>query len=244
MFIKEGIAVDSENKDALFKLLRFESRNGKPKEFKSLEDYIGAMQPGQEKIYFLVNPNFDVAIKSPFLEPFRGSKIDVLILSNNVDEILFQQNGDFKGKRFINVESSYDEISKDLGKGVEDEVIARGKIPEEDITPFCLWVKNELSGLIGKVQVSRRLKDTPAIMSGQMSSSMRLMMQMMEQSGQNIQNQNLDHIAQEQTLELNTSHPIIVNLNGLRKKNKVVASLVCRQLLDNVMVASGIPYNV
>jgi len=89
MFIKEGIAVDSENKDALFKLLRFESRNGKPKEYKSLEDYIGAMQPGQEKIYFLVNPNFDLAIKSPFLEPFRGSKIDVLILSNNVDEILF-----------------------------------------------------------------------------------------------------------------------------------------------------------
>ena len=43
MFIKEGIAVDSENKDALFKLLRFESRNGKPKEYKSLEDYIGAM---------------------------------------------------------------------------------------------------------------------------------------------------------------------------------------------------------
>ena len=244
MFIKEGIAVDSENKDALFKLLRFESRNGKAREFKSLEDYIAAMQPGQEKIYFLVNPNFDLAVKSPFLEPFRGSKIDVLILSNNVDEILFQQNGDFKGKRFINVESSYDEISKDLGKGVEDEVLARGKIPEEDITPFCLWVKNELSGLIGKVQISRRLKDTPAIMSGQMSSSMRLMMQMMEQNGQNIQNQNLDQIAQEQTLELNTSHPMIVNLNTLRKKNKIVASLVCRQLLDNVMVASGIPYNI
>jgi HSP90 family molecular chaperone len=151
MFLKEGIAVDAENKDALFKLLRFETRNSKPREWSSLEDYIAKMAPGQEKIYFIVSPSFDSAVRSPFLEPFKGSNIDVLILANNVDEVLFQQNGDFKGKRFVNVESSYDEISKDLGKGVEDEVASRGKIPEEDITPFCLWLKNELSGLIGKV---------------------------------------------------------------------------------------------
>ena len=100
------------------------------------------------------------------MEPFKGSKIDVLVLNNNVDEVLFQQNGDFKGKRFINIESSYDEIAKDLGKSHEEEVHARTKVPEEDITPFCLWVKSELSGLIGKVQVSKRLKETPAILSG------------------------------------------------------------------------------
>lgn len=134
------------------------------------------MQPNQEKIYFIVNPSYEHAVKSPFMEPFKGSKIDVIILNNNVDEVLFQQNGDYKGKRFINIESSYDEISKDLGSHVENEVASRSKIPEEDITPFCLWIKHELTGLIGKVQVSRRLKETPAILSGQMSSSMRIMM--------------------------------------------------------------------
>ena len=139
------------------------------------------MQPNQEKIYFIVNANYDLALNSPFMEPFKSTKLDVLILSNNVDEILFQQNGDFKGKRFVNVESSYDEIAKDIGKGHEDEVATRSRIPEQDITPFCLWVKNELNTVIGKVQVSKRLKETPAILSGQMSSSMRLMMQMMEQ---------------------------------------------------------------
>jgi HSP90 family molecular chaperone len=184
MFIKEGIAVDAENKDALFKLLRFESRNGKAREYKSLEDYIAAMQPNQEKIYFIVNPSFELACKSPYMEPFKRSKLDVLILNNNVDEVLFQQNGDFKGKRFVNIESSYDEISKDLGNDHSEEVMKNSKIPEEDITPFCLWIKSELSGLIGKVQVSKRLKETPAILSGQMSSSMRIMMQMMENSGQ------------------------------------------------------------
>lgn len=57
-------------------------------------------------------------------------------------------------------------------------------------------------------------------------------------------NANLDKIAAEQTLELNTGHPVIVNLNLLRKKNKVAASLVARQMLDNVMIASGIPFNI
>lgn len=73
---------------------------------------------------------------------------------------------------------------------------------------------------------------------------MRIMMQMMENSGQAVSSQSMEQIAQEQTLELNTAHPLVVNLNTLRKKNKVAASLAVRQLLDNVMVASGIPYNV
>lgn len=85
------------------------------------------------------------------MEPFKNSKLDVLILNNNVDEVLFQQNGDFKNKRFVNIESSYDEISKDLGSHHEQDVAKSTKIPEDDITPFCLWVKSELSGLIGKV---------------------------------------------------------------------------------------------
>lgn len=82
MYIKEGITVDNENKEALFRLLRFETRNGKAREYHSLEDYVTNMQQGQEKIYFYVNPQYDMAIRSPFLEPFKNSKIDVLILSN------------------------------------------------------------------------------------------------------------------------------------------------------------------
>ena len=88
-FVKEGIAVDTENKDALFKLMRFQSRNKGKSELLSLDDYVKDMEPNQQKIYFIVNPVYDYALKSPFLEPFKDSKIDVLILSNNVDEILF-----------------------------------------------------------------------------------------------------------------------------------------------------------
>ena len=68
------------------------------------------------------------------------------------------------------------------------EADARNKIPDEDITGLCLWMKNELSKHIGKVTISKRLRDTPAIISGQMSSSMRIMMQMMEQGQGNAPN--------------------------------------------------------
>lgn len=107
-------------------------------------------------------------------------------------------------------------------------------------------MKNELSQHIGKVTISKRLRDTPAIISGQMSSSMRIMMQMMEQGqGHAPNSQQLEQIARDQTLELNAGHPLIVNLNKLRKTNdKKLASLVARQMLDNVLAQSGIPYDV
>ena len=90
MFIKEGIAVDTENKDALFRLLRFTSKQKGASELCSIEDYIENMEEGQEKIYFIVNPDYNAALASPYMEPFKGSDLDVLILTNNIDEILFQ----------------------------------------------------------------------------------------------------------------------------------------------------------
>lgn len=179
-FLKEGIAVDAENKEALFRLLRFVSRGNGASELMSLDDYVKEMKEGQEKIYFIVNPVYDAALRSPYMEPFKDTDIDVLVLTNNVDEILFQQSTDWKGKKFVNIESSYEEIAKDIGKKSAEDSIARSRIPEEDITTFCLWLKNDLKDSIGKVTISKRLKDTPAILTGQMSSSMRVMMQMME----------------------------------------------------------------
>ncbi len=174
-FIKEGIAVDQDNKDALIRLLRFNSKFEGAKKLVSLDEYIDKMKEGQQKIYYIVNAQYEAALKSPFMEPFKDSDLDVLILTNNVDEILFQQNSEFKGKRFISIETNFEEIQKDLGNKSELESIERNRLPEEEITSFCLWLKNSLAGHIGKVSISKRLKDTPAILSGQVSSSMRVM---------------------------------------------------------------------
>ena len=131
-----------------------------------------------------------------------------------------------------------------MGLSNENEIADRSRIPEDDITPFCLWLKEELREHIGKVSISKRLKDTPAIITGNVSSSLRMMMQMMESQGNIAEgSEQLNRARQESILELNAAHPIVVNLNQLRKVNKTASKLVARQFLDNVMVQSGIPFD-
>jgi molecular chaperone HtpG/TNF receptor-associated protein 1 len=104
-------------------------------------------------------------MSSPFMEPFKGTDIPVLILTNNIDEFCFNQLGTYKNKKLVNVESSYDEISKDVGKK-EGEAEISSRIPEDDVTSFCLWLKQELEPSISKVSLSKRLKDQPAVVVG------------------------------------------------------------------------------
>lgn len=183
-------------------------------------------------------------MKSPFMEPFKGTDVPVLILTNNIDEVCFQQSGQYKNKKFSNIETSYDEIAKDLGKQDEFESVSSiSRIPEEDVTTFSLWLKSEMAPMVTKVTLSKRLKDTPAIVVGQVSSSMRMMMQMMEQAQSGGGQQNLEQAFGNQTLEINPAHPIIVNLNHLRKQDIKLGSLVAKQLLDNILLQSGIPYD-
>ena len=210
----------------------------------SLAEYVDGMKDGQDKIYYIVNQQYDLAMKSPYMEPFKNSDLDILILTNNVDEILFQQNSDYKGKKFVSVESNFDEIQKDLGLDTDSDSMAKSRIPENDISPFCIWLKEELKQNIGKVKISKRLTDTPAIVSGEMSSSMRIMMQMMEAQGQINDPNIMKNAAKDQTLEINASHPIIVNLNQLRKKDKVTGSLIAKKLMDSVLLISGIPFDM
>ena len=75
-----------------------------------------------------------------------------------------------------------EDIKKDLGIEGDDEV--KSRLPEDEVTGFCLWLKDSLSSKIAKVQLSRRLTNTPAIVIGEMSSSMYMMMQMLQASGQ------------------------------------------------------------
>lgn len=81
----------------------------------SLDDYCESMVEGQKKIYFVCAPSMDIAKENPFLKQFDGTDIPVLVLVNNVDEIIFQQVQNYKGHSFVNIESSFEEVSRDLG---------------------------------------------------------------------------------------------------------------------------------
>jgi len=79
-FLKEGIAVDRDNQEPLFRLIRVLSKKNGAKAFVSLDEYVEGMEEGQEKIYFVVNQDYNLALKSAFMEPFKNSDVDVLVL--------------------------------------------------------------------------------------------------------------------------------------------------------------------
>lgn len=88
--MKEGTQSDPENKDALFRLLRYQANfTDKQNEIVSLEDYASKMVKDQNKIYFAFGQNYDAAMKSPFYEPFVGKDVPVLIITNQLDEFCF-----------------------------------------------------------------------------------------------------------------------------------------------------------
>jgi TNF receptor-associated protein 1 len=93
-FLKEGLMMDSENKEALMKLMRYPASFTDSKSLISMDDYVKKMKAGQEKIYYVSAPNKEAALGNPFMEPFKGTDAPpVLIVTNNVDEICFQQIG-------------------------------------------------------------------------------------------------------------------------------------------------------
>jgi molecular chaperone HtpG len=99
--LKEGTQSDPENKDALFRLLRFNVNYlNKSNAYISLEDYKSKMVDGQSKIYFAFGNSYDSAMKSPFYEPFKGKEVPVIILTNQLDEFCLTSSGEYKGMQF------------------------------------------------------------------------------------------------------------------------------------------------
>lgn len=99
--------------------------------------------------------------------------------------MIFQQISTYRGFTFVNVESGYEEIANDVEIKQKDEDINRPSIPEEEITNFCLWLKEHTKPFVGKVTISKRIKSTPAVLYGQVSANMRMIMTMMQTQAEN-----------------------------------------------------------
>eukprot|EP00825_Cyclidium_porcatum_P027543 TRINITY_DN2965_c0_g1_i4.p2 TRINITY_DN2965_c0_g1~~TRINITY_DN2965_c0_g1_i4.p2 ORF type:complete len:764 (-),score=161.39 TRINITY_DN2965_c0_g1_i4:504-2795(-) len=260
IFIKEGVAMDFENQSELLKLCRYYCNY--TSEFITIQDYIKKMGKDQKKIYYLLGPSREHCLSSPYMEPFRDTEIPVLFLTIHIDEMVFRQLEKYQDFKFCNLENDFSELQKDLFKEAEqsktdgkkpeeqkqqDQQKKKPKqtketkvgVPEEDYTPFCLWIRNELQPLVTKVSVSKTLRDSPAIIVSNISSGMRQMMMMMDRQ-QNAQSQQLD---KNFTFEINPKHELIVKLNKIRKYDAQTSSIITKQLLDNCMVTTGIQLN-
>ncbi|MCH8538787.1 MAG: molecular chaperone HtpG [Alkalimonas sp.] len=204
--LKEGPAEDFANKEKIAGLLRFAStHNEDATQNVSLADYLGRMKEGQDDIYFLVADNFEAAKHSPHLEVFRKKGIEVLLLSDRIDEWLMQHLTEFEQKKFRSVAKGGLDLSK-----LDDESDKEAqKASEEAFASTIERFKTALGDQVKDVQVSHRLTDSPACVVTDEQDMSTQMMKLMESVGQKVpevkpifelnpEHQLVKHVADEQ----------------------------------------------
>jgi molecular chaperone HtpG len=229
-FFKEGIATDHAHRDAIAKLLRFETSMTEKGEVISLADYIGRMKEDQKAIYYQVAPSRTTIEAGPYVESFKAKGFEVLYMYEAIDEYVVSSLHEFEGKALHAVNS--DKI--DLG----DDTPAEGEaLSEEATTGLCDWLKETLTTGVETVRPGKRLLSSPALVltpDGEMTPQLRQMMRAMNKDG--------DLPIAKVILEINPRHPIIRRLAEAKTDaaQGETATLIAEQVLDNALLSAGL----
>jgi molecular chaperone HtpG len=226
-FLKEGIVTDFTHKEALGKLLRYESSTLEPGKVTSLTDYLKRMPADQKEIYCQLAANRGAAEASPYFEVFKERKWEVLFLYDAWDEFVMEHLRTFEGKELRLAEKA------ELNLSAKKE----GALSEDAAKSLSQWLKETLGDKVHEVRVSQRLVDSPAVVVDSdkyMTSSMRRIMKAMKQPD------GPEMPAAKQDFEFNPAHPIMARLDAMRQKDAALAGSVAEQLLDNARVAAGL----
>ncbi|MFZ5443129.1 MAG: molecular chaperone HtpG [Myxococcota bacterium] len=223
--LKEGIGEDLLNRDKLAKLLRFASTHtDTADETVSLADYVARMKPGQEKIFYVTAESFNAAKHSPHLEVFRKKGVEVLLLSDAVDEWVVSHLPDFEGKALVSVAKG----GLDLGK-LEDE--AEKQAQEKEASEFkelAEKLKKSLGERVKDVRVTHRLTDSAACLVADEYDLSGNMARILKSAGRAVP-------TSKPILEINPRHPVVSRLKGEEARFDDWSSV----LFDQALLAEG-----
>ncbi len=181
--LKEGPAEDSANKDAIAKLMRFASTHeDNSMQSASLAQYIERKKEGQDKIYYVVADSFEAAKNSPHLEVFRKKGIEVLLMSDRIDEWLVSHLTEFDGKQLQSVTRG----GLDLGDMDDAETKEAQEKLEQEFDSVVTRIKTALDGKAKDVKLSQRLTDSPACIVADEHDMSSQMMKLMQSVGQEV----------------------------------------------------------
>lgn len=203
--LKEGPAEDFANKDKIAQLLRFATTHtDSESQTVSLKEYVARMQPGQEKIYYITADNFIAAKNSPLLELFRKKNIEVLLLTDRVDEWLVAHLQEFEGKKWQSVSQG----ALDLGN-LDDKKQSEEKKAEAESTYKTVLekMKQQLGDRVKDIRLTQRLTDSPACVVFDEHELSGHMQRMLKAAGQAVPQS-------KPILELNPDHPMIQKVKG------------------------------
>jgi molecular chaperone HtpG len=229
--LKEGPIEDMANKDRVAKLLYFASTHNAEKDSAgdeqnvTLSDYISRMQEGQDKIYYSVADNYTAAKNSPHLEVFKKKGIEVLLLSDRVDEWLVSHLTEFDGKKLQSVARGTLDIDKEGDKKELEEA-------EKSYSSVIEHATKVLQGKVKEIRLSQRLTDSPSCLVLEENDMSTQMQQIMEAAGQYAPKT-------EPVLELNPEHDLVKKLNDIT--DDVQFEDYAELLFEQAQLAAGAP---
>lgn len=225
--MKEGPAEDFANKEKIAGLLRFASTQGDDGEqIVGLADYLARAKEGQDKIYYLTGETYAQVKNSPHLEVFRKKGIEVLLLTDRIDEWLMSYLSEFDGKSFVDVARG----DLDLGNLDSEEDKKAAEEVAKSKEGLVERIKTALGDAVSEVRVSHRLTDSPAILAiGEQDLGLQ-MRQILEASGQKVPDS-------KPIFEFNPAHPLVEKLDNEQSEERF--GDLSHILFDQAALAAG-----
>lgn len=211
--LKEGPAEDYQNRERLFKLCRFASTHeDNPQQVVSLQDYVGRMKPEQSKIYYLIADNVAAAKNSPHLEYFKAQGLEVLLLSDKVDEWLMSHLTEFDGKPLQSImQGDLESVLNDQKDSETNSDATQADdqtVPEEKTGPHAAvltQLETTLTDVVKAVRVTSRLTDSPCCLVADQNEMSQHLKRLLASAGQVVPES-------KPVLELNMDHPLVQRL--------------------------------
>ncbi|ALJ34137.1 molecular chaperone HtpG [Azospirillum brasilense] len=230
--LKEGLYDDYEHRDDLLKLMRFRSTAGDG--LVSLEEYLGRMKEGQEAIFTISGDDIETLKRSPQLEGFKAKGVEVLLLTDPVDEFWVPSVGSFQDKPFKSVTRGGADLGKIQGG---EEKPAEEKASEGELTDLLVLLKLTLQDVVKDVRPSERLTDSAVCLvadENDMDMHLERLLKQHKQLG-------MDAPAAKRILEVNPAHPLIKRLAERAKASGAATSLddAAWLLLDQARIVEG-----
>jgi molecular chaperone HtpG len=206
--LKEGVGEDHANREKVAGLLRFASTQADTAdETVSLADYVARMREGQDKIYYVTADTFNAAKNSPHLEVFRKKGLEVLLLSDRVDEWVVSHLHEFGGKELVSVARG----GLDLGALADEEEKKAAEAEASELKDVLERMKASLGDRVKEVRVTHRLTDSPACLVADEHDMSANLARLLKSAGQNVP-------GSKPILEVNPKHPAGLRLKGEDKR--------------------------
>ncbi|MBQ9183397.1 MAG: molecular chaperone HtpG, partial [Neisseriaceae bacterium] len=227
--LKEGIGEDFANKERIAKLCRFAtSQSGSEEQTVTLPEYVARMQDGQDKIYYITADNYAAAKHSPHLEIFAKKGIEVLLLTDRVDEWVVGNLDEFDGKKVVSVAKG----ALDLGETASEEEKAQQKQAEENGKPAIERIKTVLGEKVAEVRATARLTESPACLVVAENQMSRHLTQMLEAAGAG------ERLPDDKPiLEINPKHRLIQQIAA--ENNEERCTDLIELVFDQAVLAEG-----